>query len=168
MEMEPLETAYPLRVMLIAIVFEALLVTSTRILWWICTVIDRRVSRVVPQRVSYVLTTLIVGYLLIVIVNGVLARFALNVADSIFSQIDEVVDEEIPQPTHALASGSAESLIPWDSIGRRGKEFIIADPDEEQLSEFSVDRALLRHCGFTLVCDRERRLNNAPSLPWRS
>jgi uncharacterized membrane protein len=142
MEMEPLETAYPLRVTLIAIVFAALLIASARILWWIYTVIDRRVSRVVPQRVSYVLTTIIVGYLLIVIVNGVLARFALNVADSIFSQIDEVVDEEIPQPTHVHASGGPESLIAWDSIGRQGKEFIVADPDEEQLSEFSGDGAL--------------------------
>ena len=46
--------------------------TAARILWGIYTVIDRRISRVVPRRVSYVLTTLIVGYLLIVIVNGVL------------------------------------------------------------------------------------------------
>lgn len=142
MEMETLETAYPLRVMLIAIVFGAVLITTARILWWICRAIDRRVSRVVPQRVSYVLTTLIVGYLLIVIVNGVLARFALNLADSVFARIDHVVDEEIPQPTDALASGSQESLIPWDSIGRQGKEFIVADPNEEHLREFAGGRAL--------------------------
>ena len=82
--MESLETAYPFRVTAIAIVFGAALITAGRVLWLIYTVIDRRVSRFVPQRVSYVLTTLIIGYLLIVIVNGVLARSALNAADSIF------------------------------------------------------------------------------------
>ncbi|EMI16206.1 hypothetical protein RMSM_06874 [Rhodopirellula maiorica SM1] len=136
MEMPPLESAYPLTVIGIAIVFGGVLIAAARMLGGCFIWLDRRLSRWVPRRVSKVLTTVILSYLLIVIVNGVLARAALHVADNVFSKIDEVVDEEIPQPTDPFASGSPESLITWDSIGRQGKEFVVAEPSQETLTEF--------------------------------
>jgi len=54
----------------------------------------------------------------------------LSVADSVFLEIDGLVDEGIEQPTDARASGSSESLIAWDSIGRKGKHFIATGPEE--------------------------------------
>ena len=35
-----------------------------------------------------------------------------------------------------------ESLIPWDSIGRRGKEFIVGGPTRERLTQFFNKPAL--------------------------
>ena len=46
----------------------------------------------------------------------------------IFLQLDKVVDDGVEQPTDATASGSAESLVDWDTIGRCGKEFVAAGP----------------------------------------
>ncbi len=143
MEMEPLETAYPTSVTVIAVVLGALLIAAGRLLHRCFDLVNRRLERVVPRRVSNILSVLIIGGLLILIGNGVLARGALRAADAAFLQIDKYVDEdEIPRPTNELSSGSAASLIPWDTIGRRGKEFIVADPDQEQLGRFAGRRAL--------------------------
>ncbi len=142
MEMKPLETAYPWRVALITILFGALLITGTRILWKSCSLIARQLNRALPRRISYGLSTIVVGSIVILVVNGVFARHALTAADAVFLQLDGIIDEGIEQPTDAMASGSAESLIPWDSIGRRGKDFVVTAPTEEQLSQFSKNEAV--------------------------
>lgn len=41
-----------------------------------------------------------------------------------------------------MASGSPDSLINWDSIGRRGKAFVVAGPTQEELAQFSGRKAL--------------------------
>ena len=142
MEMEPLETAYPWRVVLITILFGALLITGTRILWKSCSLVARQLNRALPRRISYGLSTIVVGSIVILVVNGIFARHALTAADAVFLQLDGMIDEGIEQPTDAMASGSAESLIPWDSIGRRGKDFVVTAPTEEQLSQFSKNEAV--------------------------
>jgi uncharacterized membrane protein len=142
MEMEPLETAYPWRVALIAILFGAVLVAGARIFGRCCRFVDGKLSRFLPRRVSYVLSTVVVGTLLVLMVNGVLARAALRAADAAFLEIDRVVDEGVAQPASGLASGSAESLIPWDSIGRRGKDFIVGGPTQAQLRQFADKQPL--------------------------
>ncbi len=136
MEMEPLKSTYPCRVALIAIPFGALLIAGARTLWKSCDLVAGKLNRILPRRISYVLSTIVVGWILLLIVNGILAKHALNAADEIFLQCDAIIDEEIQQPTDAMASGSAESLIPWDSIGRRGKEFIVTGPTKERLTQF--------------------------------
>lgn len=142
MEMEPLASAYPWRVALIAILFGALLIAGARLLGKSCSFVAGKINQVIPRRVSYVLSALVVGLIMLSIVNGMLAKGALNAADAIFSQIDRYTEEGIQQPADALASGSTESLIPWDSIGRQGKDFIVTGPTQEQLSQFSQEDAM--------------------------
>src|SRR4029079_17078652 len=102
-------------------------------------IVNRQVNRVVPQRVSYVLSTLIIGVILLLMVNHVFARIALNIADNVFSKIDAIVDENIIKPADELASGSDKSLIDWDSVGLQGKRFIVGGPTKEQISQFKKD-----------------------------
>ena len=142
MEMDKAASAYPVTVTLIAIVFGLMLVFAGRVIGWCFRQVDRRINRFLPRRVSYVLTTFIVGYLLILMVNGVLARNLLKAADAMFLQIDKVIDEEFSQPTNPLASGSDQSLIPWKTIGRKGQEFVVAEPNKAQISEFTGVAAL--------------------------
>ncbi len=82
------------------------------------------------------LSTVVVVILVFLVANHIIARQALNLADAIFREIDERSDQEIPQPTDAAASGSNESVIPWDSIGLQGKNFIVRGPTERDISEF--------------------------------
>jgi uncharacterized membrane protein len=143
MDMEPLATAYPRRVALIALVTGAVLVASARLLGRLWAYIDRKVGRVVPPRVSRVVSTLLVVIGLLLVVNDVVARLALNAADAIFVELDQIVDDGIEQPTDPAASGSKESLVDWDTIGRFGKRFVAAGPTQETIGTF-LDREALR------------------------
>ena len=136
MEMEAVETAYPWRIALIACLTAVFLIVAARGLRKCWLFVHRYVNRVVPRRVSYVLSTLVIGVIVLLMVNHVFAKIALNIADAIFLQIDEVVDENIDAPTHELASGSATSLIDWDTIGLQGKKFIVSGPTKEQIGKF--------------------------------
>jgi uncharacterized membrane protein len=141
MEMEPVEDAYPWRVALIAILTGLLLIAAARGVGALWRWVHRKMSLFVPRRVSYVVSTVIVMIGLFVVVNDVVARIALNVADSIFVELDSAVDDGIEQPAEATASGSTESLIDWDTIGRQGKNFVAAGPTKKSISEFLGNEA---------------------------
>jgi uncharacterized membrane protein len=136
MEMEPVKTTYPWLIALIAALLASFFIVCMRGLRKCWLLVHRQVNRVVPRRVSYVVSTLIVVVILLLMINKVIARIALNVADAAFLQVDEFVDENIEQPVDELSSGSAESLIDWDSIGLKGKNFIVGGPTKEKISEF--------------------------------
>jgi uncharacterized membrane protein len=136
MEMKPVETAYPWRVAFIALIAGVLLVAVARAIGALWRYVNRKVSQVIPRRVSYVVTTLLVLIGLFLVTNHVVARLALNAADAVFLELDQAVDEEIEQPLDETASGSAESLIEWDTIGRQGKNFIAFGPTQQSIGEF--------------------------------
>ncbi|QEG35424.1 alpha/beta hydrolase [Bythopirellula goksoeyrii] len=137
MEMNPVATAYPWRVALIACVTAVILILAIRGLRRGWLYLHAQVNRVVPRRVSYVLTTIAIAIFVLLVANKVIAKWALDVVDNAFLQLDEYVEEAIEAPVDALASGSTESLIDWDSIGRQGKRFITTGPTQEQISEFT-------------------------------
>lgn len=133
----PAVSAYRVRVVLIALVTAVVLLAIAWALRACLLAAHRVVERVVPRRVSYVLSTLLVGTLLVLVARGVISRFLLRAADAAFLRIDEQVDEdEIPRPVGEWASGGPGSLIPWNTIGRRGKEFIVEGPSRAHLAEF--------------------------------
>ena len=84
-----------------------MLITLTRTVGAAWRVVDRQVNRFLPRRISYALSTLAILVLVLFVSNRVVARLALNAADSIFLRLDQYVDEEIQQPADPLASGVA-------------------------------------------------------------
>jgi uncharacterized membrane protein len=136
MEMEPVEAVYPVRVALIALATALLIIVIVRSLRALWRYVDCRISKYIPRRVSYVASTLLVVISLFLITNKVIARLALNAADELFLRLDQVVDEGIERPADGNASGSAASLIAWDTIGRYGKHFIAGGPTQQQVSQF--------------------------------
>ena len=136
MEMPALEDTYAPYVALIAVVVGAIVIGFVRIVWKSCRLVDGQLKRFLPRRISYVLSAVAVGFILLTVANRIIAKQALHVADAVFLKIDAVVDEGIEPPADSRASGSNASLIAWDSIGRQGKDFIVAGPTEEQLRRF--------------------------------
>jgi uncharacterized membrane protein len=136
MEMEPVATGYPWRVALIAIVTALLWIAFARALAWIWRYADNKIRLVVPRRVSHVLSAILVIVVLFLVANHVVARVALNAADALFMRLDQIIDEGVEQPEDPLASGSEMSLVPWDTIGRYGKEFVAAGPTRDSIGQF--------------------------------
>jgi uncharacterized membrane protein len=142
MDVEPVATAYPWRVALIAILTGAVLIAAARGLRNLWEFVDRQICRVVPPRVSRVMSAFVVVVGLLLVANHFVARLALNAADAMFQQMDKIVDDGIQQPTNAKASGSADSLVAWNTIGRYGKEFVASGPTRQEISQFLGKKAL--------------------------
>ena len=136
MEMEPLETSHRWRVALIAIGVALALHILARIVSWASAVASRRLALVIPRRIAVVGGVALVGFVLITLINGVAAKWALRTADAGFARLDRVIDDGVEKPTDPLASGSAASFIQWETIGRRGKNFIVDGPTQAEISNF--------------------------------
>jgi len=69
-------------------------------------------------------------------VDGVLFNFLLRTADQSFQRLDALIEDDLPQPTRPEQTGSEESLLAWQQLGRQGRRFISGGPDAEDLSDF--------------------------------
>lgn len=151
MAMPPVETSYPWRVAAIASVVALAIILAARAVRWAWRFVDRKISAVVPRRVSVVVSAAVVAAALALLVNDVFARLALDAADAVFLEMDMLIEGGIEQPKEAVAAGSSESLIAWDAIGRRGKQFIAAGPTQGEIGEFwgkEVKRPLRIYVGL--------------------
>lgn len=136
MEMPPVESAYPWRIAVIAAVTGLLLLTAARLLGGGWLWVHRKLSALMPRRLSYALSTVVVALAVFIVVNHVFLRLAFDAADALFVRLDRIVDDGIEPPTARTASGSAASLVEWDSIGRYGKQFVAAGPTRESIGGF--------------------------------
>lgn len=136
MDMSELESAYPIRTALIAIVFGFLLVVTGRFLITLLTIVYVRLAQFLPRRVAATLSGLVIGFGILFLVNGVVGRGLLVVADAISLKADEWIRETDAQPEHEVACGSQESLVAWNSLGRMGKDFLLDGPTRENISSF--------------------------------
>jgi len=101
-----------------------------------------------------------VGWVLVVggtilLVNGVLLDGLVNVANETFSVRNDITPEGVVQPTSPLRSGSPNSLVPWDSLGREGRKFVALGPTSDQISAFTGRPAMypIRAFGGLLSAD---------------
>lgn len=136
MAMEPSEGTRPLAVGVIAIALFGALLTIARLFRLLSTAVSRFVSRYVPRRVSLLVGVLVAAAAFWSIVEGVLVRSVLGVVDRSFQQVDALMEPETEQPRDVLRSGSPESSIAWEDLGRAGRGFIAGGPTRADLQAF--------------------------------
>lgn len=164
MEMPPLESVSTYRICAIAVVLAAFLIALVRSIIGMCHWGAARLNRVFPQRVSYLVSALSVGFAVLFIVNDVLASSLTNAADDFFAELDGLIDENVEQPTASEACGSVDSDVPWVSIGRFGKNFIVGGPTVNELQEFrkqSVETPIRIYVGYRSAPTHEARADLA-------
>lgn len=136
MDLEPLQSVYPITTAWLAVLFGAMLVAAARTFSLACRIVHHKLRRYLPRRIAFGLSVTLVGLVIFFIGNGVIAKGLLTAADSFFLQADELIDEDVATPSDPLICGSDASLVDWDSIGRRGKDFIVGGPTKAALAEF--------------------------------
>ncbi|HEU4840121.1 MAG TPA: alpha/beta-hydrolase family protein, partial [Ilumatobacteraceae bacterium] len=125
-------------VTLVSIVVLAVLVLIGRLVVAGVMWIDRRVERVVPRWWA----RLAIGVVLVLVVVG-----ALNIgkdrivswADTSFGAVNETSPDGIGPPRYSGDSGSAESLVPWDTLGFQGRTFAGGGPGAEDIAVLNPD-----------------------------
>jgi uncharacterized membrane protein len=90
----------------------------------------------VPPRVSYFVSVLATLAIFWSLVDGVLVGNLLNLADRSFQRLDALIEDDLPLPTNPDRTGSAQSLVPWSSLGRQGRRFVAGGPDARALGAF--------------------------------
>lgn len=136
MGMEESTGLQPLLLGPVALLVFLLAVGIARLFGWIRTSLARKLRPYVPPRISYLTAGLVAVVLFWSVINGVLIKAVLTVADRSFQQLDALIDDHVPRPTHEFQTGSASSLINWEDLGRQGRNFVSGGPTSETLSEY--------------------------------
>jgi uncharacterized membrane protein len=97
----------------------------------------RKLSRVAPPRVSFVVTVAVLLSVGIAILNGVVVRGTMSLLNKTFSAVNDELDPNLPAPTTPLRSGGPGSQASWASLGHQGRIFLHGGPTVAQLSEFN-------------------------------
>ncbi len=137
MNLPVLETGYPYRMAVIALVTGAILISLMRSFLFACQRLSRTLNRLMPRRIALTLSVCSVSLLVILFTNQLIVRGLLDAADRFFLHADELIDDGVEQPADRMTAGSNESLVPWDTIGRQGKNFITGGPKAPDIQEQS-------------------------------
>ena len=105
---------------------------------WLKKLVSKHIPKPIAYTGAWVLTVLIV----LGILNGVILSGAMSLLNEAYSVRNGTTDEGIVQPTDSHLSGSSQSLIRWDTLGRQGRNFIGRAPTTKQLSAFNQTPAM--------------------------
>jgi uncharacterized membrane protein len=136
MDLPPVETAHPLRVMGLAVATAAVLGVLVWLLKIAVILQSRRLRRYVPHKVAFLASLVIAFGLFGALIDGVLVRYTLQVLDASYAQLDQLIDPDKEQPDAAWQTGSPVSLVDWASIGRAGRRFLDDTPAAADIAAF--------------------------------
>jgi uncharacterized membrane protein len=136
MGMPPVDTAHPLEVGLIGAVVALALILAGRLFLWMLRTTARPIRRVAPRRVSLLAGFALTAALFALLVDGLVFRIGLRMADSSFQAVDALIDPEISPPSDSAKTGSAASLIDWQDLGRAGRGFVSTGPTSAAIGSF--------------------------------
>jgi uncharacterized membrane protein len=136
MGLEPIESAEPLQLGLIAVLMFIVLVLLARLFRLTFRVLSRWLQHFLTRPIANALGGVVALALFWSAANGVIFKFALRAADSSFQQLDALMDPEIAPPADPARTGSGASLVHWDELGRQGRQFIASGPTGADIGAF--------------------------------
>src|SRR5262252_5888904 len=142
MHQAPVMSAYPLRVCLVAVVTFLPLVTLGRGFGLVVRVVATWTRRFIPRRVANVVGAGAALVLFWSVANGVIFRAAIHMLDASFRQADALIPPESVAPVVATKTGSTASLIAWEKLGLRGRDFISSGPSAAQIRKLTGSAAI--------------------------
>jgi uncharacterized membrane protein len=123
---------------------------------WCATLLKRWIGPRAASGVSWMLAAG-VTYL---IISGLLLDGFLGIANDAFSVKDTTTEEGVHQPTSGLRSGGPGSLVPWDSLGRQGRNFTGLGPsptDIEAITHRAAREPIRMYAGLESANEAESR-----------
>lgn len=144
MEIEPVDTAHLFRVGGIAFVIFVVLLGIARLFHLLFRFSALRFGRFIPDHVANVAGALVAIAVFWSVLDGVLFRYLLRVSDTAYAQVDAWVEPEQALPHDPMQTGSLASLIDWESLGRRGRSFVVGGPTLEEIADFHGNGDVLK------------------------
>lgn len=137
MEVEEFTGMQPLLVGLIALFIFVCLLFVARLFRGVFQYLSHKFQRFIPRRVSHLLGFIAAFALFWAIIDGIVFTLVLRAMDRSYQQIDALIEPEIQRPSDSFKSGSSESLIDWEGLGRQGRRVVSSGPTIADLSGFA-------------------------------
>jgi uncharacterized membrane protein len=127
---------------------------------WVARLLSRWIGRRAARAIGWIL----VAGLAYLAVTGLLLQGLVDGLNSAYSVRDTKTAEGIHQPTTSLRSGGPGSVIPWDTLGWQGRNFIGLGPSVSEIANLTGRPAIepIRvYAGLASANDAEARANLA-------
>ena len=134
MGMPPVESSGPLELAGVAILVVVVAMLLARLFVLLIHLVERRAVRHMSLRAARGLGLIGAALVFVLVVDGVLVRGFLSVADGSFRAFDALMEPDVAQPTEPTKTGSASSLVAWEGIGRAGRNFIASGPSAADIA----------------------------------
>ncbi|HIW92256.1 MAG TPA: alpha/beta-hydrolase family protein [Candidatus Corynebacterium avicola] len=110
--------------------------------WGLMTrTIFRAMNRIIPPRISAVASGALMVVLTMFLANGVIATNSMKVLNTMFAATNTDTKKGTERPSSETRSGSPDSLVSWESLGREGRSFVAKGPTVEELEDFNDTEA---------------------------
>ncbi|WP_138466758.1 alpha/beta-hydrolase family protein [Poseidonocella sp. HB161398] len=137
MDLPPVEEGHRPRVAAVALATGAALWVAGVLFVLLSRRIGGLLARGLPGRLGPVLGVLLAALLVMQLGRGVLLRQAMELSDAAFAAGEQAVDPRFAPPENPMATGSAASLISWEDLGNRGRDFIGRTPEPAEIEAFT-------------------------------
>jgi len=134
--------AQHLRVVAIALLLATVILLASRLLGFTFRLVAKRLRHVIPRKIANFLSIVVVLFIALMLSNKLVLRNILDAMDNLYSIADISTDSGVAKPSDHTASGSPQSLIPWDTIGRTGQNFVVTGPRQTDIVEHFNGHAL--------------------------
>ena len=98
--------------------------------------LNRKIEHRVSNPLAAIAALLLVVVLGVAIGGGAVFRGLTALANSAYASQNDETSDGISAPTSPSVSGSDESLVPWETLGRTGRDFVATATTPSQLETF--------------------------------
>jgi uncharacterized membrane protein len=141
MGMDHLEAWQNLTILLVAVLVAALVLVLARFVRGFARVLIRQIDRIMPRKLSVTAGVVLTVVFALGIVQGFILDPLVEGLNSTYSVVNKGTDRGTHRPMEAQRSGSPRSLVSWDSLGVKGRNFVGTGPTQEELTAFNGRQA---------------------------
>jgi len=113
------------------------LVQLARSLRWLNRKMATWLDRWIPQRVAQVIAAVLAGAMVVGLLDGIVFAAFFDAADGISRTVDAAIAEDVSPPDTSTRSGSPASLVSWEGLGSKGRDFVAGGPTTAELEAFN-------------------------------
>ncbi|HKY15434.1 MAG TPA: alpha/beta-hydrolase family protein [Microthrixaceae bacterium] len=124
-------------ILVVTAAIAALLLLISRVVRGFARVLIRFIDRFVPRAVSATAGVVITFFVVVGLIQGFLLDPAMEALNAAYSVINDGTEPGIAQPSQSERSGSPASLVPWETLGTKGRNFIGSGPTRAEISGFT-------------------------------
>ena len=143
MEMEQLRAYDWVSVVILTAIVAGILLVVSRLIRGATKALIRFGDRFMPHSLTVNISIVVVALLVVGFAQGVLFNGMVSAINSTYSLSDRDTNPWISQPTSELRSGGPNSVVEWDTLGTKGRDFTgnCGGPTVEQIQEFTGETA---------------------------